>query len=314
VPVDATPDPKESLLMPRPIWSGSLSFGLVNVPVSLHSAVRDKSIRFSLLHEPDHSPIQTRRVCSEESEEVPFSEIVKGYELEDGSWVLLTDEELEAAAPRKSKTIDIERFVEEAEVDPVYYERSYLLTPREESATRAYRLLSETMGDARKVALGRVVLRARERLVVIRSQGDSLALSTMRFHDEVRSADEIVAEMQASKPSRKEVERAVAVIEELSVPFEPQQYHDEHRAHLQRVIESKQKGKRIVAEPEPPVEQPPTVAPDLMGALEESLAKIRGEGASSKKSASRSAKKGSGAQMQKSSGSGARKPAASRRS
>lgn len=290
--------------MPRPIWSGSLSFGLVNVPVSLHSAVRDKSIRFNLLHEPDHSPIQTRRVCSQEDEEVPFSEIVKGYQLEDGSWVLLSDEELEAAAPRKSRTIDIERFVEESEVDPIYYERSYLLVPREEGATRAYRLLSETMADAGKVALGRVVLRARERLVVIRSRDDSLALSTMRFHDEVRSAEEILAEMQAGKPTRKQVERAVAVIEELSVPFEPEQYRDEHRAHVQRMIESKQKGRKI-AEPAPAPEEPPTVAPDLMGALEESLARIRGDAAPSKKSPARATK---------SSASSSRKPAASRRS
>lgn len=279
--------------MPRPIWSGSLSFGLVNVPVHVHSAVRDKSIRFNLLHEQDLSPIQTRRVCSQEDEEVPFDEIVKGYELEDGSWVLITDEELEAAAPRKSRTIDIERFVKETEVDPVYYERTYLLAPREESATRAYRLLSETMSGAGKVALGRVVIRARERLVVIRSRGDSLALSTMRFHDEVRSADEIVAEMQASKPTRKEVERAVAVIEELSVPFEPEQYRDEHRAHLQRIIESKLKGERI-AEPPPPPEEPPTVAPDLMGALEESLARIRGEGAQHKPSGDRAQREKAG--------------------
>lgn len=260
--------------MPRPLWSGSLSFGLVNVPVVLQSAVRDRSIRFHLLHEPDLSPVRTRRVCSEEGVEVPFEEILKGYELDDGKLVLLTDEELEAAAPHKSKAIDIECFVSESEVDPLYYERSYLLAPREEAAVRAYLLLAETMRESGRVALGRFVMRARERLVAIRSYGDGLALCTMRFADELRGTEEIVPSGEAKKPSKLAVDRAIAVIEELSVPFEPEQYRDEHRAHLLRVIERKRKGEEIVAPPAK--EQPATVAPDLMGALEESLARIRG--------------------------------------
>lgn len=261
--------------MPRPLWSGSLGFGLVNVPVTLQNAVRDRSIRFHLLHEPDLSPVRTRRVCSKEGVEVPPEQIRKGYELDDGTLVLLTDEELEAAAPRKSRTIEIERFVAEGEVDPLYYERSYLVAPREDSAVRAYLLLARTMESAGQVALGRFVMRARERLVAIRSHGDGLALCTMRFADELRDVEEIAPGAGAKRPSRKAVDRAVALIEELSVDFAPERYHDEHRAHLERIVERKRKGEQLPAPPA--AEERPTVAPDLMGALEESLARIRGQ-------------------------------------
>ncbi|MHB1538745.1 MAG: non-homologous end joining protein Ku [Solirubrobacteraceae bacterium] len=262
--------------MPPPLWSGSLSFGLVNVPVTLQSAVRDRSIRFHLLHEPDLSPVRTRRVCTQEGVEVPPEEILKGYELDDGTLVLLTDEELEAAAPRRSRAIEIERFVADADVDPLHYERSYLVAPRGEGAVRAYLLLAETMRESGRVALGRFVMRARERLVAIRSDGDGLALSTMRFADELRGVEEIAPSGGAKRPGRLAVERAVALIEELSVDFEPEQYRDEHRAHLERIIERKRRGEEVL-QPRA-VEERPTVAPDLMGALEESLARVRGEG------------------------------------
>jgi DNA end-binding protein Ku len=263
--------------MARPLWSGSLSFGLVNVPVALFSATRDRDVHFQLLHAPDCSPIETRRVCAAEEKPVPWPEIARGYELEDGKWVLLTDEDLQAAAPRQSRTIDIERFVEVAEIDPVYFDRSYLLVPPDEGAARAYALLSETMRDSDKAALGRFVMRAKERLVAIRVRDGALTLTTMLFGDEVRSAAEIAAEIDGAKPTRKQVESAVAVIEELGVEFDPALYRDEHRAHLKRIIKRKQQGKKISA-PAPVAEEPTvTSAPDLMGALEESLARIRGE-------------------------------------
>jgi DNA end-binding protein Ku len=263
--------------MPRPLWSGSLSFGLVNVPVLLHSAVRDRGVHFRQLHEPDRSPIETRRVCTQDGEEVPWDQIVKGYELDDGRWVLLSDADLEAAAPRKSRTIDIERFVQEEEIDPLYYEHAYLLAPRaEEGAIRAYALLTETLRRSGSVAVGRFVLRARELLVSIRSREGALTLSTMRFHDEIRARDEIAAELAAVKPSRTQVEHAVAVIEELYVEFDPASYRDEHRANLRRVIESKRKGEKIEVPP-PSAEPGATTGADLMGALEQSLARIRAE-------------------------------------
>jgi DNA end-binding protein Ku len=260
--------------MPRPLWTGSLSFGLVNVPVTLFSAVRDRDVHFQLLHAPDCSPIETRRVCAQDEQPVTWAEIARGYELEDGRWVLLSDDDLQAAAPRQSRTIDIERFVDVKEIDPVYFDHSYLLVPADEGAARAYALLSETMRDSGKAALGRFVMRAKERLVGIRVREGALTLTTMLFHDEVRSTEEIAGEIDGAKPTRKQVDCAVAVIEELGVEFDPGQYHDEHRAHLQRIIKRKQQGKKITA-PAPVAEQPVTSAPDLMGALEESLARIR---------------------------------------
>jgi DNA end-binding protein Ku len=263
--------------MARPLWSGSLSFGLVNVPVTLFSATRDRDVHFQLLHAPDCSPIETRRVCAVEEQPVPWPEIARGYELDNGEWVLLSDEDLQAAAPRQSRTIDIERFVEVKEIDPVYFDRSYLLVPADEGAARAYALLSETMKDSGRAALGRFVLRAKERLVGIRVRDGALTLTTMLFHDEVRSTAEIAEGIEGKAPTGEQVDSAVAVIEELSVDFDPALYRDEHRAHLKRIIKRKQQGKKIVA-PTPTEEPVVTTAPDLMGALEESLARIRAQG------------------------------------
>jgi DNA end-binding protein Ku len=294
--------------MPRPLWSGSLSFGLVNVPVALFSATRDRDVHFQLLHSKDCSPIETRRVCAAEGKAVPWPEIARGYELPDGEWVLLSDDDLQAAAPRQSRTIDIERFVEVSEIDPVYFDSSYLLVPPDEGAARAYALLSETMGASGKAALGRFVLRAKERLVCIRVRDGALTLTTMLFGDEVRSTAEIAAEIEGAKPTRKQVESAVAVIEELGVEFDPALYRDEHRAHLKRIIKRKQQGKKISA-PAPAVEEPAvTSAPDLMGALEESLARIRGEGKGRDGgSKSRSPSKGASKSKSKTTGSEAAK-------
>jgi DNA end-binding protein Ku len=269
--------------MARPLWSGSLSFGLVNVPVVLYSAVRDRGVHFNQLHEPDGSPIETRRVCAHEEREVPWNEIAKGYELDDGRWVLLSDADLDSAAPRKSRTIDIEWFVEEQQIDPIYLDRPYLLVPENESAARAYALLGEAMRRSGKVALGRFVMRAKEHLVNVRPRADLLTLTTMRFHDEVRASVEIAEEIDAAAaPTPEQVENAMAIVEELEVQFDPTRYRDEHRAHLERIIKRKSKGQKISA---PVVQQalPTPTAPDLMGALEQSLARIRGETAGKKK-------------------------------
>jgi DNA end-binding protein Ku len=274
--------------MARPLWSGSLSFGLVNVPVQLYSAVRDRGVHFNQLHGPDGSPIETRRVCAHEEKEVPRDEIAKGYELEDGRWVLLSDADLAAAAPRKSHTIDIESFVEEREIDPIYLERPYLLVAADESAARAYALLGEAMSSSGKVALGRFVMRAKEHLVSVRPRGELLTLTTMRFHDEVRSSTEIAEAIDSeAQPTSEQIDNAVAIIEELEVPFDPTLYRDEHRAHLQRIIKRKQKGQKISAPSAPPKSPAPT-APDLMGALQESLARIRGEATGKSASAGKS--------------------------
>lgn len=264
--------------MARPVWSGALSFGLVNVPVALYSAVRDRGVRFRQLHAPDGSPIEMRRVCAEERREVPWAEVAKGYELADGRWVLLSEEELDAAAPEKTRTIEIERFVPAREIDPLYYEHHYLVGPREDGAARAYALLNEAMRKSERAALGRFVLRARESLVSVRSREGALTLSTLRFHDELRPTAEIAGEAAGGAgdepPAPAQVERALAVIGELSVRFDARAYRDEHRERLLEIVERKRRGGKV-ARAQAPAAEPATAGRDLMDALEQSLARIR---------------------------------------
>ncbi len=257
--------------MPRPLWSGSLSFGLVNVPVQLVSATRDLDLHFRQLHEKDHVPVETRRVCSEEDKEVPYDEIGREYE-----GVILTDEELSAADPRKTRTIDIEAFVELDEIDPIYFDHPYYLVPAGETdgTVRAYRLLAEVMGKTDRAALGRFVMRTKEYLVAIRVRDKALTLSTMRFHDEVRPTDGIDGASGRAKP--KEVERAMGLIEALTVPWDPTNYEDEYRKRLQSIVRRKRKGGEIKAPELDP--QRSTPVPDLMAALEKTMAKLKGGG------------------------------------
>jgi DNA end-binding protein Ku len=251
--------------MPRALWTGSLSFGLVNVPVQLVSAVRDLDLHFRQLHAKDDMPIETRRVCSKEDKEVPFDEIGREYE-----GVILTDEELSAADPAKTRTIDIEAFVELAEIDPIYYDHPYYLVPAGETdgTIRAYRLLAGVMEKAERVALGRFVLRTKEYLVAIGVRDGALALSTLRFHDEIRPTKGIDGGKGRAKPAQ--VKEAVKLIEALSTDWEPERYEDCHRKRLQAIVRKKRKGGEIkVPEPDPQRTSP---VPDLMAALEESLA------------------------------------------
>jgi DNA end-binding protein Ku len=262
----------------RPLWTGSLSFGLVNVPVSIFTVVRDLDLHFRQLHEKDGAPIEVQRVCSKEDVEVPYEEIGHGYELDDGAQVVLTDEELEAAAPEKTRTIDIERFVEEPDVDPIYFNHPYFLLPAsaDDGGLRAYRLLVDVMAKSSRAALGRFVMRAKEYLVVIRSVEGVLQLTTMRFADEIRSPDDIGAPSgRTAKPTSKQLDAAVAVIEELSTEWEPEKYTDCHRERLQDVVNRKRKGQTIKA---PKQEKAPDTPPDLMEALERTLAEIGSSG------------------------------------
>jgi len=231
--------------MGRALWSGSLSFGLVNVPVALFSAVRDLDLRFRQLHAPDAAPIEIRRFCSEEQREVPFDEIGHGHVRGDGEQVVLSDEELAAVAPRRTRTIEIEAFVDLREVDPIYFDHPYLLAPDGESegTLRAYRLLVEVMGRTDQAALGRFVLRAREYLVAVRARDRRLALTTMLFADEIRPTDGIDA--GGRKPRRQELERAVALIEALSRDWDPADYDDRFRARLEQIVERKKRGERM---------------------------------------------------------------------
>jgi DNA end-binding protein Ku len=259
--------------MPRALWSGSLSFGLVNVPVRLVSATRDVDLHFRQLHDKDNTPIEVRRYCSEEDVEVPLEEVAHGYERDNGKQVVLTDEELEAAEPRKTRTIDIEEFVPLEQIDPIYFDHSYFLLPAgdSEGTRHAYRLLAEVMDDADRVALGRFVLRTKEYLVAIRVRDRALSLTTMLFGDEVRNTKNIDTGKKG-QAARKQLSEAVKLIETLSADWEPSRYKDRYRQRLRKVVNRKKKGETIEA---PRPEKKQAEVPDLMAALERSLAEAR---------------------------------------
>jgi DNA end-binding protein Ku len=256
------------------LWSGSLSFGLVNVPVVMVTAVRDLDLHFRQLHEKDGAPIEVKRFCSKEDVEVPWEEITHSYELEKGKEIIVTDEELEAVAPRRTRTVEIEEFVDLPEVDPIYFDHPYFLLPAsdDDGATRAYRLLTEVMAQTDRAALGRFVMRAKEYLALVRARDGVLTLTTMRFADEIRPMKDVEAATQkAHAPTKKQLDAAVAVIEELSGEWKPESYTDDYRERLQDVVNRKRKGQTIKA---PAQEKPPEVVPDLMEALERTLAEI----------------------------------------
>jgi DNA end-binding protein Ku len=257
--------------MPRTLWNGSLSFGLVNVPVRLTSAARDLDLHFRQLHEKDGSPIEQRRYCSEEGTEVEWEEVGRGFELEDGDQVVLTDEELATAQPRKTRTIEVEAFVDSEDVDPIYFAHPWFLLPAgdSEGTLRAYQLLVKVMESTGRAALGRFVMRTKEYLVLVRPRDEVLALTTLRFHDEVRPTDEIAP--GGRKPAKAKIEQAVAVIESLSTDWEPERYTDCYRERLVAVVEDKKNGKRVKA---PEERKEPKPAPDLMAALQDTLDKL----------------------------------------
>ncbi len=259
--------------MVRALWSGSLSFGLVNVPVQLVSAARDLDFHFKQLHDKDKTPIEQRRFCKQEDVEVTWEEVARSFDL-DGKQVVVTDAELASVQPRKTRTIDIEAFVELAEVDPIYFDHPYFLMPAgdSEGTLRAYRLLAEVMERTERIALGRFVMRTKEYLAAVRVRDGALTLTTMLFHDEVRPTKPVPT--GGKKPSKKQLDNAVALVEQLSTEWDPERYEDCYRERLRQVIEDKRKRRKIEV-PEP-AEQP-APAPDLMAALERTLANVRAE-------------------------------------
>jgi DNA end-binding protein Ku len=273
--------------MPRPLWNGSLSFGLVNVPVQLTGATRDLDLHFRQLHTKDGAPIEQRRYCSQDEVEVEWEEVGRGFELEDGKQVVLTDEELASVQPEKTRTIDVQAFVDLEDVDPIYFDNTWFLVPAGESqgTRRAYRLLVEVMESTERAALGRFVMRTKEYLVLVRPCDGLLSLTTMRFHDEVRPTDGIAP--GGRKPAKDKIEQAVAVIESLGADWNPARYTDCYRERLKRVVKQKQKGERVKAPSEP---KQPKPAPDLMEALQATLERMgpsKGDGKGKAKSGGR---------------------------
>jgi DNA end-binding protein Ku len=261
--------------MARAIWSGAISFGLVNVPIKLYSATSPKSVRFHQISAKTGARVRQKRVDPSTGDEVPYEEIVKGYEISPDRYVLIDPEELESLDPKATKTIDIEDFVDLDEIDPIYYDHSYYLAPTAGGA-KAYRLLLDAMRESGKVGIGRVVLRSKQQLCALRPTGDVLTLSTMLFGDEVLAPDRLdeLDAVEDAQASDRELQMAEQLINSLSREFDPSKYHDDYRERVVQLIERKAAGEEIAVEPEA---EEPAAAPDLMAALEASLAAVRDE-------------------------------------
>jgi len=298
--------------MPRAIWSGAISFGLVNIPVKLFSAVSRKTVRFHQIDGETGSRIQQRRVNPETGEEVPYERLVKGYEIGPDRYVVIEPAELDSLSPEKTRTIEIEDFVDLDQIDPIFYDHPYYLVA-DKASEKAYRLLLDAMEEASKVAIARVVLRNKESLVAIRPHNGVLTMETMLFADEVvptDSLDDMTTETK--KTSKRELDMARQLIESLSGDFDPEKYRDEYRDRVLDLIERKAQGEEIVIEAPP--EQPKEV-PDLMAALEASIAAAkspggRKESAKASKPSSSNGSKGSKKAPKKTSGAGARRKTA----
>ena len=256
------------------MWSGAISFGLVNVPVKLYSAVSKKTVRFHQLNRETGSRIAQKRVDSTTGEEVPYENLVKGYELTKDHYVVIDPEELETLEPEKSRTIDIEDFVDLSDIDPIYFDHPYYLVP-DKGATKAYGLLLSAMRESGRVAIARVILRSKEQLVAIRPdhEGRVLMMETMIFADEVVSTGDLdgLPDADELKVSDREVKMAQQLIDSLTGDFEPERYKDSYREKVLELIERKAAGEEIAVAPEAPE---PAKVPDLMAALEASLAAV----------------------------------------
>jgi DNA end-binding protein Ku len=253
-------------MAPRSLWNGTIAIGLLAVPVKLHTATQSRTVHFHEVHARDGARIEHRRFCTREDREVDYDEVVKGYALSDGDTVVLDDEEVKAAAGDRTHVIDVEDVVAAAQIDPVFYERTYHLGAGEDGE-QAYRLLHDALERTGRVALGRFTFHDRERLAAIRPRGRLLALHTMRFADELVDAGDLEVAPPSKAPSKAEVRMARQLVDTLHEPFRPQRFHDEYREAVLDMLRRKAAGEEIAA---PPDERPPE-PDDLMAALRASL-------------------------------------------
>jgi len=250
--------------MPRAIWTGTISFGLVNVPVRMYSAIEETDLHFHLVHEPDGGRIGYQKVCKAENEPVPEDEIVKAFEVKPDELVVLTDEDFAAAKSEGVKSIEISDFVPYEEIDPIYFERTYYLGPQD-GGEKVYALLREAMERTELAALGKYVMREKQHLGCLRVRDGVITLEKMFFHDEIRPADEIAP--GKTKVGKAELDMATALIEQFKGAFEPEKYEDTYREALCAIIKAKQKGETIAAVPTADEEEPA----DLLAALKASV-------------------------------------------
>jgi DNA end-binding protein Ku len=254
------------------MWMGTLNFGLVSMPVKLYTAFSGKTVHFCQLHAADHGRIQTKRFCPVDEEEVSFDEVVRGYEIAPERYVVVEDDELAALAPEVTRTIEIEDFVEFEEIDRIYLDRSYYVVPNQ-GGTRSYQLLLRAMRETGKVAIARVVLRSRERLVVVHAHEDTLLMTTMSFGDELRPTSELHELPGYVEVNERELEVARRLVDALAQPFDIFKYHDTYREAVLDLIDRKASGEEIVVQPR--LKEEVTQSPDLMSALQASLEEVR---------------------------------------
>jgi DNA end-binding protein Ku len=297
--------------MARAIWTGAISFGMVTVPVKLYSALNRKAVRFHQLSGRTGVRIAQKRVDPQTGEEVPYEEIVKGYEIAPDRYVVIEPGELETLEPKKTRTIEIEDFVELAEIDPVYYDHPYYLAPGPGGA-KPYRLLLDAMRQTGKVAIARVVIRSKEQLVALRPIGDALGMATMLFADEVLPPERLdeIAEAGEVETTARELDIAKQLVDSLAGRFEPRKYADTYRQEVLALIERKAQGEEIAVQPPP--EELTAPAPDLMSALKASLDAVRareGDGAKAGKPARKAAAKKAPAKKAPAKKPAAKKPA-----
>jgi DNA end-binding protein Ku len=255
----------------RAIWKGAVSFGLVSIGVKLYSATEEKDIRFHQVHREDGGRIKYKRVCSIDGEEVSYDDIAKGYDLGGGEMVILTDEDFKDLPLASTRAIDVHQFVPADQVDPILYNKAYYLEP-EDVAAKPYVLLRDALIESNRVAIVKVALRQREQLATLRVRDGVLVLNTMLWPDEVRAAKFGFLD-EGISVRRQELEMAASLIESMAGDFHPEEYTDEYRAALQKVIDAKVSGQEVVAPPE--VEEAPTGAIDLMAALRASVERAR---------------------------------------
>ena len=250
----------------RSIWNGTIAFGGVFVPVKVHSATESKTVSFHEVHRDDGARIEHKRICPKEDREVPYKQIVKGYEVSEGKYVVLSDDELKAAAGPASRLVEVGEFVCAADIDPVMFDKTYYLGTQDDGKD-AYRLLHDALDKTGRAGIGRWVFHNREYLVAVRALGDVLAMHTMRFHDELVEGSELEIASPSRKPSARELEMAGKLVETLHADFQPKDYEDTYRERLLAYIEAKAKGK-LDKLPQPTDAQDPG---DLLAALEASM-------------------------------------------
>jgi DNA end-binding protein Ku len=252
-------------MAPKSIWNGTISFGLAAVPIKLYSATESKTVHFNEVHVSDGARIEHKRVCSKEGKEVAYKEVVKGYEVSEDEYVVLDKDEVAAAAGGRGKVIELEEFVPEGEIDPIFFEKTYYVGSRDES--EPYRVLLAALERSGRVGIGRFTFHNREYLAAVRNLNGVLALHTMRFHDEIVHAKELDPPKPGKSPSKREVDMAGKLVDSLHRKFKPDEYEDTYREAVLELVERKAKGEELTPDEPEPEEEPD----DLAAALQASL-------------------------------------------